>query len=268
LPVPVAALPALPPSPPRSIPALDFAAYGDCRSDHAIHAKICAGILASNAKYVLVSGDLVDWGDDKEDWEIFRRVTRELRAKVQYLAAPGNHDTSLDRLFEREFGLDKTYREKRLGDVHVFLLDSNDYFRDEEQLRWLEERASASDARHKVAVFHHPAFGLDAYGDGEAHPIRDRIHPRLVKLRFCAAFCGHEHSFFTGLRDGVRYVVTAGGGAPLYPQDPSRARPGDLFRKFHHWVGLRFDGRSIQAQVFDPDGVEAADLAFTLCDHP
>lgn len=252
---------------PAPAAAVDFAAYGDCRSGHDIHRRICASMLRFGAKYVVVSGDLVDWGDDPGDWKIWREVTKELRAKSLYLAAPGNHDVSRDRSFERELGLERSYFDKRVGDVHVFLLDSNQEFEEEAQLAWLEATASASDARHKIASFHHPPFSLATWGDLEERPIRRRLHPLLVKLKFCAAFAGHHHSFYATKRDGLRYVVTAGGGAHLYRQDPSRAIDGDLFRSYHHFVGCVVGDKGISARVFDPDGVEAPELAFPLCEH-
>ncbi len=260
---PAAVLPARPP-----LPQLDFAAYGDCRSDHSVHGRICASILETRAKFVLVSGDLVDYGDDPDDWRIFREVTKELRAKTAYWSAPGNHDTSRDRHFEKEFGLERSYYERQFGDVHAFFLDSNWYFAEEEQLKWFQEAAAASDARHKVAVFHHPPYSIGGYGDFENLRVRERLHPILVRLKFCAAFCGHHHAFYTTLRDGVRYVVTAGGGAVLYGIEPELAQKGDQFRKFHHFVGCRILEKGIDARVFDPDGVEDASLAFDLCRHP
>jgi 3',5'-cyclic AMP phosphodiesterase CpdA len=224
-------------------------------------------MLQSNPKFVVASGDLVDWGDSEDDWRMFRQITRELRAKAAYVPAAGNHDVSLERRFEKEFGLEKLYYEKRFGDIHVFVLDSNTYFGDAEQLEWLEKRAAASDARHKIATFHHSPFSLE-WGEYEKKPVRERLHPILVKHRFCAAFCGHHHAFYATTRDGVRYVVTAGGGAGLYSLDKSMAQKGDVFREFHHYVGCALGEKGIAARVFDPDGVEAPELAFTLCEHP
>ncbi|HLF93847.1 MAG TPA: metallophosphoesterase, partial [Planctomycetota bacterium] len=135
---------ALPKTPPPAPPPFDFAAYGDCRSDHDVHGRICASILRSRPKFVMVSGDLVDFGESAEDWKTFRAVTKELRSRTEYWAAPGNHDVSSDRAFEKEFGLEKPYADRRSGDIHVFLLDSNAYFAEAEQVKWLDEKAAAS----------------------------------------------------------------------------------------------------------------------------
>src|SRR5439155_487882 len=139
-----ASRPVPPLPPPGPMPTLDFAAYGDCRYNHEIHRGVCSNILRASPKFVVVSGDLVDSGFNQEDWQTFREVTKELRGKTTYLPAAGNHDVSIDRAFEKEFGVEKLYYDRRIGDVHVFLLDSNEYFKDDEQLQWLERTAGAS----------------------------------------------------------------------------------------------------------------------------
>jgi len=246
---------------------LDFAAYGDCRHDTGVHRRIAASIAASGARFTLVTGDLVETPEDPAAWAEFRDIVRELRKKP-YDCAVGDHDPGEKLYFKKELGLDRLYYDRRDGDIHVFVLDSTGKFADREQLDWLEKTASASTARHKIAVFHHTPYSVKASRVAEAEELRAKIHPLLVKLKFCAAVCGHVHAFYTTLRDGVRYVVTAGGGAPLYSIDASLGQQGDLSRKFHHFVGFKAAGPRIEGHVYDPDGLEDESLAFTLCEHP
>jgi hypothetical protein len=246
---------------------LDFAAYGDSRHEVDVHRRIVQSIAGSGARYVLVTGDLVDTPDEPASWDEFRDIVKVLRQRPYY-CAPGDHDLGANKLYEKEFGLDRLYFDKREGDCHIFVLSSEGSFSEADQLDWLEKTASRSTARHRIAVFHHPPFGIHGRRTGQVEEIRPRIHPLLVKLKFCAAICGHQHSFYTTLRDGVRYVITAGGGASLYNVDPLLAQEGDQFRKFHHFVGFTFAGSGINARVFDPDGIEDESLAFKVCQHP
>jgi Icc-related predicted phosphoesterase len=256
-----------PSKPPPVLPAFDFVAYGDCRHNVAVHKEIVDTFARTNPKFVLVTGDLVDEPDKEEDWQSWRDVTKDLRAKSEYLCAVGDHDWEKVDTFLKEFKLEKWYYDRRIGDVHAFMLDSRN-FTDKAQMEWLEKNASASTAKHKFAVFHHPPFMIDHKRGQEAEALRPLIHPLLVKLKFCAAFCGHQHGFYSTVRDGVRYVVTAGGGAPLWKIDPSLGQPGDLSKKFYHFLGFTDTGKRIEARVFEKDGTEAADLRFTLCEHP
>ena len=246
---------------------LDFAAYGDCRHQTDVHTKIAKSIAAAGAAYVLVSGDLVDAPDDPQAWVEFREAAKDL-LKRPYYCAPGDHDTGAKNLYQKEFGLERMYYDKVEGDCHLFVLDSLGSFADAEQLVWLEKAATASTSRHKIAVFHHPPFGIHERRTGQTEAIRPKIHPLLSKLKFCGAICGHQHAFYATLRDGVRYVVTAGGGAPLYHIDASLGIDGDRSRKFFHFVGFKKSGSRIDAHVYDVDGVEDESLAFKFCEHP
>jgi len=247
--------------------AVDFAAYGDCRHQPKVHRKVAAAMAASGARLFLVTGDLTDAPDEEASWGEFRDIVKDVRAKGPYYCSFGDHDSGPKGLFLKEMGMTRPYFDKVEGDYHLFILDSRERFRDKEQLDWLKKTAAASTSKHKFAIFHHPPFMIDADRGREADAIRPNIHPVLVALKFCAAFCGHQHAFYSTKRDGVRYVVTAGGGAPLWKITPSLGGPGDLARRVHHFVGLRDLGSRIEAHVIDEDGVEAEDLAFTLCEH-
>jgi len=257
------------PRKPAVLPAFDFVAYGDCRHNAAVHKEIVDTFARTNPKFVLVTGDLVDEPDKPEDWQSWRDITKDLRAKSVYLCAVGDHDWEKVDTFLKEFNLEKWYFDRRVGDVHAFMLDSRAFFSGthQEQVEWLEKTAAASTAKHKFAVFHHPPFMIDAKRGREADVIRPLIHPLLVKLKFCAAFCGHQHGFYSTARDGLRYVVTAGGGAPLWKIDPSLGQPGDLSKKFYHFLGFNDTGKRIEARVFGKDGSEEVGLRFTLCEH-
>ncbi|HZE96135.1 MAG TPA: metallophosphoesterase [Planctomycetota bacterium] len=246
---------------------VDFVAYGDCRHQPQVHRKVARAIAASGANLFLVTGDLCDGPDEEASWVEFRDIVKDVRSKGPYYCSFGDHDSGEKNLFMKELGMAKPYFDKVEGDYHVFILDSRDKFRDAAQIEWLRKTATASKSKHKFAIFHHPPFMVDKDRGREADVIRPNIHPVLTELKFCAAFCGHQHAFYSTLRDGVRYVVTAGGGAPLWKIDPSLGGPGDLSRRFHHFVGLKVNGPKIDAHVIDEDGVEAEDLAFTLCDH-
>jgi len=246
---------------------VDFAAYGDCRHRPEVHRRIAAALAASGAKLFLVTGDLCDAPDEEASWAEFRDIVREVRAKGPYYCSFGDHDAGPKGLFMKEMGMTEPYFDRVEGDHHLFVLDSRDKFRDQAQIEWLRRTAAASKSKHKFAIFHHPPFMIDRDRGKEADEIRPNIHPLLVELKFCAAFCGHQHAFYSTLRDGVRYVVTAGGGAPLWRLDPSLGQKGDLSRRFHHFVGFRVNGPRIDAHVIDEEGVEAEELAFTLCEH-
>ena len=75
------------------LPTFDFVAYGDCRHNVAVHKEIVDTFARRTyPQFVLVTGDLVDEPDKEEDWQSWRDVTKDLRAKSEYLCAVGDHD--------------------------------------------------------------------------------------------------------------------------------------------------------------------------------
>jgi acid phosphatase type 7 len=251
--------------------SFDFAAYGDCRHKTEVHRKIAKNMAAAAPKFVLVSGDLVDDAEDEAEWTTFRDIVKDLRAVSKYYCSFGDHDGTSEpgskNYFLKEMGQKENYFDVVEGDYHVFILDSRSEFDDPKQVEWLEKTAAASKSKHKFAVFHRSPYMVDEKRNWQADSIRPKIHPRLVKLKFCAAFCGHQHAYYTALRDGLRYVVTAGGGAPLKNIDMKLGQPGDQGKSFHHFVGFNNLGTRIQGRVYDMDGYEVPEFAFTLCEH-
>ena len=242
-----------------------FALYGDCRGGHSVHEKICAQLLKSDAKFVLQTGDIVADGSQKDQWDRVREITKPLREKIPYHPAKGNHDLGKERYFETEFGLESSSYTVRQGPVDFFFIDSNRL--NDEQIAWLKEKLAASTAAHKVAVFHHPCFTLVAKRYSSAKLFKDKVHALFVESKLCAVFNGHDHLFYSTVRDGLRYITTGGAGAPLYDLDEKLAEKGDLYGKFHHYLLIDVQEKSMAAQVHDLDGKKKDGFGFPLCKH-
>ena len=80
----------------------------------------------------------------------------------------------------------------------------------EKQLAWLERELSAKkDVRHRFVFLHKPLWWTNETG------WLNRVHPLLKKYEVDTVFAGHEHLYEYREIDGIRYVVTGGGGAEL-----------------------------------------------------
>jgi len=65
-------------------------------------------------------------------------------------------------------------------------------------------------------------------------------------------FNGHDHSYERSYVNGVFYIVTGGGGAPLYEQE--RASPYSLvFHSAYHFCRLRRLVDTFRVDVFTPE---------------
>jgi hypothetical protein len=136
-------------------------------------------------------------------------------AGVSVAGTLGNHDVEVDRgryQFET-LGMPGPFYRRRVGDVELFLLDSNaPTWR---QTRWLDRALAGSTARWKIAAFHHPAFTCGAYRGSAV--IASRWVRRFERYRVHLVLTAHDHNYQRFLaRRGVTYVVHGGGSGYLY----------------------------------------------------
>lgn len=105
------------------------------------------------------------------------------------------------------------------GNVRFIGLDTNLGFQtDSVQHRWLEAelRSDASrKATWRVAYLHHSPFTSTRYADDA--DIVAYLVPLFEAGDVDLVFSGHTHAYERYLHNGVTYIVTGGGGSPLYP---------------------------------------------------
>ncbi len=101
------------------------------------------------------------------------------------------------------------------------------------QKAWLENDLAATGKVWIVVFMHRPLFSgmhatdpwvnpLDAVGQQN----KAELHSLFRQYGVDLVFEGHEHFYLHHLEDGVHYVITGGGGAPLMTPLPG---PGDIF---------------------------------------
>jgi 3',5'-cyclic AMP phosphodiesterase CpdA len=136
-------------------------------------------------------------------------------AGVSVAGTLGNHDVEVQRgrYQFQTLGMPGPYYRRRVGDVELFMLDSNaPTWR---QTRWLDRSLSGSTARWKITVFHHPAFTCGAY---RAHAlVLQRWVPLFERYGVRLVLSGHDHNYQRfRARRGVTYVVHGGGSGYFY----------------------------------------------------
>jgi len=207
-----------------------FAVYGDMRDGHDVHARIAESLLAESPDFVLVTGDLVVRGSDEGAWQRFFQVAGELLAQVPYYPVVGNHDVGRageeQRRMGEMFGVVPPVPGRPdwahwysfdVAGLHFAILDSNAYG-DPAQLAWLRadlEAARRSGARALFAAVHDGPYSRGLHGGNQV--ARESYAPVLAAQGVVLLFAGHDHLYQRGEVDGLRYIVTGGGGAPLYP---------------------------------------------------
>lgn len=221
----------------------------------------------SGADFVLQLGDFVSKGTVRNYRAHVAEVERE--ARVPFLRTPGNHDRSRPNgdadkgLYDATFG-DRDYFFDH-GGWRFVSLDSSDRAVTDAQLDWLERALSVPGP--KVVYTHVPpkylrhAKALPQVGALEEEPaekggaVHDFFHnwfeegadrfKSLVETKGVkAVYMGHIHCFFATDVGGVRYVISGGGGSPLYPLPPGYPK-----KKFAHVLRVRAENGALTETV-------------------
>jgi len=243
-----------------------FVVFGDSRRTltaefwrkqyDAERALVIRALAGEDPAFILNTGDLVSHGADPEDWRVFHSDNRPIfDKKIPYYAGLGNHEYygDNDRALANYFALfphleGRKWYEIRFAPVLLIVLDSNfdelERWEVEAQGKWFVKQLEAAERdasiRHVLLTCHHAPY-TNSLIHGDSLPVQEYFVSRKTpKVR--AFITGHVHSYERFVRDGVQFVVSGGGGAPLTAVDVEAPEhkdeyKGPAYRSFHY---LRF----------------------------
>ena len=226
--------------------------YGDIRSSYVTHNKIAGLIDKEEPQMVLFTGDVASNSHNFLHFLYQTVIEHKVWKDAEYYPTRGNHEDDIF-YYDMFFDLpnDKTYYSFDRSGMHFIVLDVIDIFSpvDEIQLQWLKDDLEKNKHKPISVSLHLPLFTSGKYEPYEA--------PYLIELfekyNVLFVFCAHVHSYERSLYKGTQYVVTAGGGAPLYPV--TRHNPHKVVREQkHHYCILTRNGNEYTLTVKDIDG--------------
>ena len=255
-----------------------FGIIGDTQRNPEVTRKCAEGIFALRPNLTIHLGDVVDDGFAKHQWvyDLFEPSSK-LFAHVATFPVIGNHEKNSHWYYDY-FSLPSPeyYYTFHYGNAQFFMIDSNkDLSKGSEQYKWLEYELKKSRATWKFTAHHHPCFSSDEddYGDrwkGKApkgYSWGDRNAKELVplyeKYGVDIAFAGHIHSYertwpilqmSINQKNGVRYIVSGGGGGGLEQAGPQRAWFTLHVQRGHHYCFAAVHDRTIQFKAYDIEG--------------
>jgi 3',5'-cyclic AMP phosphodiesterase CpdA len=237
-----------------------FVAFGDTRSDPVSHAACIARIVQIHPEFVVQSGDQVAEGANGAEWAEFDRIEKPLAdAHIPVYPARGNHDIGgyfIKHVTQPYDSGDGYYYAFTKHGTRWMVLDTEgEHEIGSEQMVWAEGVLKKAAAAHLpvVAYFHEPPYSVGVHGPNA--DIQQTFHALLKKYHVPLVFCGHDHLYYRTVRDGIQYVITGGGGAPLYPEAHKEVfQPGDYFESVHHVIRCDVTGNHLHAAAMTPDG--------------
>ncbi|MEN8227885.1 MAG: metallophosphoesterase family protein [Bacteroidota bacterium] len=262
---------------PDTIRPFHFAVLGDTRTRHDYHQRIVDRIIKEDPLFVVNTGDLVSNGNNMEDWEHFFRINKRLISHVPYFTVLGNHEHDSENYYNF-FSLpgNESYYFFSVGNALFIVLDmegpdysapvylegekldlfwtniSRRYF--EKEKEWLEDILTLNEDAGYIFVFFHPTFySIKASRVADAELRREFWGDIFERHGVTAVLNGHDHYYHHAEHGGTHYIVTAGGGAPLYETDAIQPETVK-YQKIEHFMRIDVGLKQTTMKAIDING--------------
>ena len=216
-----------------------FAVSGDNRGGDEVYIEILRRVEEDGAVFFVNTGDLVNHGT-AEEFQHFADLMSGFT--IPFFPVAGNHDSPdglLDEFLEYS-GAPAQHYSFDYGQGHFVVIDSHHGVLRNSEIAWLEADLSSTDQPLKVVFLHHPPFDPDGTDHIMLHG-NEKFMALAEEYEVSYIFAGHIHAYVEGLRNGVRYIITGGGGAQLYSAGHPNA--------FYHYVRVTVSGTNVITEV-------------------
>lgn len=253
--------------------------YGDTRGKHdlevwrsssdKIRLLIPTAIAQSQPAFIIHTGDFVLSSSSQSDWTEFDINHAEiLKRNIPFFPVLGNHEywgkdkKALANYFDRfpDLFAQHWYSFEVLGIVFIILDTNYDElagYQIRAQERWLEFQLSKAqnnpNIKQVILATHHPI-----YSNGKTHGDSEWLHTTVLPLlhKFSKAqliFCAHIHNYEHFFEKHTHFVVTGGGGAPLFDvYEGKKRRHVDLYTgtlRNYHYCQLTFTATQVEIKI-------------------
>ncbi len=202
-----------------------FAVVGDTRDDrHGVFPRILDAVAESDMELLIHTGDLERPGGTKS-WEAFRRRTAGFPKPLHVVI--GNHETRGGdaqefAAFFRLPGPSYAFTHKN---AHFVVLDNSRGRFPRGTLDWLDRELAShpkrkNGIRYLIVAMHAPPrtdsltpHGMDRHYGEQSVKLLGILSRHKVDL----ILCSHEHMHVVDDWNGIRVIVSGGGGAPMFP---------------------------------------------------
>jgi acid phosphatase type 7 len=226
-----------------------------------------------DAAFYIMAGDLVNRGNERDDWDSFFANADGIFDRRQLVPAIGNHEDQGDlgpwmylALFDLPDNGPKNVTKERAyafeySNALFVVLDSN--LEPASQTEWLEQQLAGTKATWKFVVYHHPAYS--------SGPRRDNLEVRQLwgalfdKYHVDVALQGHDHAYLrtwpmydeqraSSPKEGTIYIVSVSGTKYYDQGDFDYTEFGMTNVSTFQVLDIRIDGNKLTYKAYDTQG--------------
>jgi serine/threonine-protein phosphatase CPPED1 len=191
--------------------------------------KAVDAINRLNPDFVVITGDLVNNLEDKNQINEFKRITAKINPKIPVYYSPGNHNIGQSPVqqdvdsFVSEYGHDRfSFRHNNILFIGLnsVLIKANSPLLEQQQFKWLKKKLmKGKNANHRILFCHYPFF-ISNPGEAETYSnISPETRIRYLNLfkeyNVDAIFAGHLHNNGFAKSGNMEMVTTSAVGKPL-----------------------------------------------------
>jgi len=251
-----------------------FLLYGDTRYNHPAHQGVVEEMKKYDADFILHTGDMVTHGSSLNEWDIFFFIIRPIAARIPLFPVIGNHEywKGGSGIYKSIFFLPENSKNPTFdyyfdtGNARFIIMDNRFIGKKKgEQKVWLEgvlkEARENKKFSHVFVCLHQ---GIESSGPhGPDKRLEKHGYVELMKTYdVTLVFGGHDHIYERGVASGLRYMVSGGGGAPVYTKEKP-TKNTQLRASERHFVWFSVEDETVKFKVVRPDGsmIEACSLS-------
>lgn len=199
-----------------------FVVLGDTRNKKKVTSEVYGRAAAEEPAMLFHTGDIIRHGTAREFIDNHIALLADITDPVPMFCVPGNHERGARRDFAAFKAL---YGDDRFSFVFgpCQFIGFNNSTRKRvtrADLDFVDAELARATVPHRFVFMHiPPVFFEDTFS---TEPRRrgytenaDELHEILVRHGVTEVFFAHIHGYASHVFDGVRYTLTAGGGAPL-----------------------------------------------------
>ena len=200
-----------------------FAVVGNIRNSMRIFERRIAPMMNDRGAAFMVSVGNAVYDGAEGKYRLLYRGLRKLG--IPYVMSAGHNEVE-------DFGAGKFYRHFgpyffsfHLDNAAFIFLDSTGQTSWRWQLRWLEEQLTAAEAYpYRFVFLNHSLFSWPGFDSDDTHYVLDaklsrNLRRMFSRYRVTAVFSAGYPTFHERVEQGVRYIVTGGGGGLLLDRD-------------------------------------------------